>query len=224
MEGLGRRYYQAAIKKLDKLVPWATNAEMSTFDIVMFMIRNIRPILSVVFGRSEGDRPLPLSGGEYVLHAATRLLKKAGIFYGNDDALFLLAEMNFVSVSFWILLLHNCTKTSFVFSFQYRKYKHPRDYTAAFVYYRELAARGNATAHHMLGFMYATGIGHVVQRSQALAVLHHTFAAQGDDTAAQSTLGYWHLQGIGVDQECPNAAYHYRRVAEKGRFCINWQT
>lgn len=52
-------------------------------------------------------------------------------------------------------------------SFKYAKYTHPRNLTAALYYYRELANRsGNATAQQMIGFMYATGIGNVVERDQ----------------------------------------------------------
>lgn len=72
----------------------------------------------------------------------------------------------------------------------------------------------------MLGFMYATGVGHVVRRDQTLAVLYHTSAAEGDDTAAQMTLGYRHTQGIGVERQCEGAANYYRRAAKKGKFCI----
>lgn len=43
---------------------------------------------------------------------------------------------------------------------------------------------GNSTAQQMIGFMYGTGIGQVVERNQALASLYHTFAARADDTAA----------------------------------------
>ncbi|KAI7856656.1 hypothetical protein BDC45DRAFT_503304 [Circinella umbellata] len=126
------------------------------------------------------------------LRIATTMLEKAGMTYGNDDALFLLAEINF-----------------------YSKYTHPRNYSAAFDYYYELASVGNATAQQMIGFMYATGIGNVVKRDQAQALLYHTFAAHGSDTTAEMTLGYRHLSGIGTEQKCEDAIYYYQRVAEK---------
>jgi SEL1 protein len=69
----------------------------------------------------------------------------------------------------------------------------------------------------MVGFMYATGVGNVVQRDQAQALLYHNFAAYGGDTAAEMTLGYRHLLGIGTEKSCPNAAYYYKLVAEKGK-------
>ncbi|KAI8097333.1 uncharacterized protein BX664DRAFT_326148 [Halteromyces radiatus] len=126
------------------------------------------------------------------LQEATRLLEEAGKTYGNKDALFLLAEMYF-----------------------YEKYSQPRDYKLAFDYYQKLANTGNATAQQMIGFMYATGVGNVIQRDQAQAFLHHTFAALGGDTAAEMTLGYRYLLGIGTDQSCTDAVYYYRIVAEK---------
>ncbi|KAI8364186.1 hypothetical protein BD560DRAFT_333495 [Blakeslea trispora] len=122
----------------------------------------------------------------------TEMLKKSAHDYGNDDALSLLAELNFFS-----------------------KYSYPRNYHDAFGYYHELASKGNATAQQMIGFMYSTGIGKVVPRDQAMALLYHTFAAHGGDTAAEMTLGYRYLMGIGTDEKCEDALYHYKRVATK---------
>ncbi|CAG8710505.1 11666_t:CDS:10, partial [Acaulospora morrowiae] len=124
---------------------------------------------------------------------AVEFLEKAAFDYAHDDALFTLGEMNFLA-----------------------KYSHPRNLTAAFHYYRELANRsGNATAQQMIGFMYATGIGNVVERDQGKALLYHTFAALGHDTAAEMTLAYRHFTGIGVPRSCENAVLHYKRVADK---------
>lgn len=99
---------------------------------------------------------------------------------------------------------------------KYARYTHPRNYTKAFGYYKDLAATGNATAQQMVGFMYATGIGGAVPRDQAQALLYHTFAAHGGDTLAEMTLGYRYLLGIGTDQKCEDAVYYYQKVAEKG--------
>ena len=68
--------------------------------------------------------------------------------------------------------------------------------------------------------MYATGVGNVVKRDQAQALLYHTFAAHGSDTTAEMTLGYRHLLGIGTEQKCEDAIYYYQRVAEKGTLFI----
>jgi SEL1 protein len=100
---------------------------------------------------------------------------------------------------------------------QFSKYGHPKNYDLAFDYYEELASKGNATAQQMVGFIYATGIGNVVQRDQAKALLYHTFAALGGDTEAEMTLGYRYLLGIGTDEKCEDALYHYKNVAKKGK-------
>lgn len=67
----------------------------------------------------------------------------------------------------------------------------------------------------MVGFIYATGIGNIVERDQAKALLYHTFAAHGGDTAAEMTMGYRYLLGIGTDETCEDALYHYKNVASK---------
>ncbi|CAG8547892.1 7042_t:CDS:10, partial [Funneliformis caledonium] len=124
---------------------------------------------------------------------AFELLEKAAFEYNHDGALFTLGELNF-----------------------HAKYTHPRNLTAALYYYRELANRsGNATAQQMVGFMYATGIGNIVMRDQGKALLYHTFAALGHDTAAEMTLGYRYLMGIGVHRSCEDAVFYYKRVADK---------
>jgi SEL1 protein len=64
--------------------------------------------------------------------------------------------------------------------------------------------------------MYATGLGNVVKRDQAKALVYHTFAAFGGDTSASLTLGYRYLMGIGTEQSCQDALYYYKEVADKG--------
>ncbi|KAK7624171.1 hypothetical protein IWX50DRAFT_44516 [Phyllosticta citricarpa] len=123
---------------------------------------------------------------------ATRLLASAAEA-GNPDAIFLLAEMNF-----------------------YGNYTHPRDYPEAFKRYHELAnLNGNATAQHMLGFMYATGIGGVVEKDQAKAMLYHTFAAEGGNLRSQMTIAYHYHTGIATPRECEQAVHWYKKVADK---------
>lgn len=63
--------------------------------------------------------------------------------------------------------------------------------------------------------MYATGVGNAVKRDQAKALLYHTFAAHGGDTTAEMTMGYRYLLGIGTDEKCEDALYHYKNVATK---------
>ncbi|KAL8706085.1 MAG: hypothetical protein Q9201_000850 [Fulgogasparrea decipioides] len=111
----------------------------------------------------------------------------------EPDALFLLAEMNF-----------------------FGKYTHPRNYAEAFRKYSDLASlNGNSSAQHMVGFMYATGIGEAAEQDQAMALTYHTFAALGGNTKSQMTVAYRHHSGIGTPRNCNEAAYYYKLVADK---------
>ena len=111
---------------------------------------------------------------------------------GNSDALFLLAEMNF-----------------------YGNFTHPRNYKEAFKRYKELAAFGNSSAQHMIGFMYSTGVGNAVERDQAKALMYHTFAATSGDVRSEMTTAYRHHAGIGTPRNCNEAAIYYKKVADK---------
>lgn len=111
----------------------------------------------------------------------------------NPDALFMLAEMNF-----------------------YGNFTHPRNYSEAFRRYHELATlNGNASAQHMVGFMYATGIGGAVKQDPAKAMLYHTLAAEGGDIRSEMTIAYRHSSGIATPRNCDEAVYYYRSVASK---------
>ena len=126
------------------------------------------------------------------LTKAVKLLEEAAE-KEDADAIFILAEMNF-----------------------FGNYTHPKSYREAFRRYNELASlNGNSSAQHMLGFMYATGIGGAVGRDQAKALMYHTFAALGGSTKSQMTLGYRHNTGVGVTRNCNEAAYWYKEVADK---------
>ena len=127
-----------------------------------------------------------------ILAKAVKLLEDAA---GDEDrdAIFLLAEMNF-----------------------FGNYTHPKDYKEAFRRYDDLASLdGNSSAQHMLGFMYATGIGGAVERDQAKALMYHTFAALGGSTKSQMTVAYRHHTGVGTPRNCNEAAYWYKEVADK---------
>lgn len=126
------------------------------------------------------------------LAQAVQLLETAAD-ENEPDAMFLLAEMNF-----------------------FGRYTHPRNYTKAFRRYIDLASlNGNSSAQHMVGFMYATGIGGGVERDQAKALMYHTFAAMGGNTRAQMTTGYRHHTGVGTPRNCNKASYWYKQVADK---------
>lgn len=126
------------------------------------------------------------------LSEAVRLLESAANG-GDPDAIFLLAEMNF-----------------------FGNYTHPRNYKEAFRWYNELASlNGNNSAQHMVGLMYATGIGGSVERDQAKALLYHTYAAIGGNTKSQMTAAYRHHTGIGTPWNCNEAVFWYKEVADK---------
>jgi SEL1 protein len=111
----------------------------------------------------------------------------------DPDAMFLLAEMNF-----------------------YGNFSHPRDFKSAFRWYHELAwLNGNNTAQHMVGFMYATGIGGAVERDQAKALMYHEFAAETGNTRSEMTLAYRYHSGIGTPKNCDHAIFYYKKVADK---------
>jgi len=123
---------------------------------------------------------------------AVKLLEEAAAA-SNPDALFTLAEMNF-----------------------YGNYSHPRNYTEAFHRYYELATlNGNTSAQHMLGFMYATGIGGAVKQDQARAMLYHTLAADGGDVRSEMTVAFRHASGISTPRNCERAVHYYKRAADR---------
>lgn len=124
-----------------------------------------------------------------------RLLEEAAQI-DNADAIYLLAQMNF-----------------------YGNFTHPIDYSEAFLRYNQLASSGNSSAQHMLGFMYATGIGGAVERDQAKALMYHTFAAHGGDIRSEMTVAFRHHTGIGTSRNCDVAIQHYKSTADKA---IEW--
>ncbi|KAH9863631.1 hypothetical protein J1614_009563 [Plenodomus biglobosus] len=126
------------------------------------------------------------------LSQAVQLLEEAAA-QKNPDALFMLAEMNF-----------------------YGNFTHPRNYSEAFRRYHELALlNGNASAQHMVGFMYATGIGRAVELDQARAMLYYTLAAEGGDVRSEMAIAYRHSAGISTPRNCEEAVYFYREAAKK---------
>ncbi|KAI9744469.1 MAG: ERAD-associated protein [Claussenomyces sp. TS43310] len=111
----------------------------------------------------------------------------------NADAIYLLAQLNF-----------------------YGNFSYPKNHQEAFRRYHELAVLdGNSSAQHMVGFMYATGIGDAVERDQAKALLYHTFAAQAGHTKSEMTVAFRHHSGIGTVRNCDESANYYKSVADK---------
>ncbi|GKU05004.1 hrd3-protein [Fusarium langsethiae] len=130
------------------------------------------------------------------LSRAVELLEKAAQ-QNNSDALYLLAEINF-----------------------FGNYSHPRNLEVAFNNYHQLASvYGNTTAQFMLGVYYSTGLGTVVDRDQAKALLYYTFAAIRGDARAEMATGFRHHAGIGTTKNCEAAVKYYKSVADKA---ITW--
>ncbi|KAG0356960.1 ERAD-associated protein [Podila minutissima] len=143
--------------------------------------------------KHDPPRTTPKKHRDPSIAQAMDLLRKAGDDYGNDDALWTLANIYF-----------------------HGHYKAKRDLTQAFDMYAALADRsGNATAQQMVGFMYSTGLGNVVARDEARAILYTTFAAMANNTAAELTMGYKYLHGIGTKKSCEDSVLYYKRVADK---------
>ncbi|KAF7560906.1 hypothetical protein G7046_g3233 [Stylonectria norvegica] len=126
------------------------------------------------------------------------LLKAVGLLeqaarQNNSDAHYLLAEINF-----------------------FGNYSHPRNLQTAFDHYHQLATvHGNTTAQYMMGLYYSTGIGDVVPRDQAKALLYYTFAAVQGDARAEMATGFRHHSGIGTTKSCETAVKYYKSVADK---------
>lgn len=138
----------------------------------------------------ERERQTPNLGQP--LQKAVNLLERAAKD-NNPDAIYLLAELNF-----------------------FGSFSHPRNYSEAFRRYHDLAyLTGNSSAQHMIGFMYATGVGGAVESNQAKALLYHTFAALGGDTRSEMTVAFRHHTGIGTARNCDEACYYYKRAADK---------
>jgi SEL1 protein len=158
------------------------------------------PRLYITGPSSEG--PLDTENGHRKLKGplsdGVRLLEQAAQ-RNNSDAIFLLAQMNF-----------------------YGNFTYPKNYTEALRRYEELVSlEGNSSAQHMVGFMYATGIGSAVERDQAKALLYHTFAAQGGNPRSEMTVAFRHHSGIGTARDCDEAIKYYKSAADKAIRCID---
>lgn len=166
------------------------NKPASVFGSVTYYAKQIFSLLFMNGPKHDG---ISVGSLNPTLTTAVALLQEASS-HGYDAATFELAEMNF-----------------------YGLYTHPRNYAAAFEYYQELAdVDGNSTAQHMIGFMYATGIGSAVNADQAKALLYHTFAADADvpDPRAIMTTAYRHHTGIGTSRDCEKAVHYYKQIAD----------
>ncbi|XP_004363784.2 Sel1l protein [Capsaspora owczarzaki ATCC 30864] len=80
--------------------------------------------------------------------------------------------------------------------------------------YKALAEQGDAEGHFGLGFLHSIGVGGITA-SQAVALVHYTFAALGGNPQAQMALGFRYMFGVGVEASCETAVEFYKQVAER---------
>ncbi|KAJ2320295.1 ERAD-associated protein [Coemansia sp. RSA 2611] len=97
----------------------------------------------------------------------------------------------------------------------YGKYGSAIELGSALQRFQRLAdGSGNATAQYMVGFFYAAGLGGV-DAHNGHALLYTTLAAIQGHTAAEATLAFRHLAGVGVPVSCERALGYYQAVARK---------
>ncbi|KAL1612879.1 ERAD-associated protein [Paraconiothyrium brasiliense] len=190
--------FEKALTLLHKVqpatAPWWNFKKSGVFGTSAYYAKELFFLL-FMNGPSQQDllttHPQPKKLG-HPLADAVKLLEESAAAK-NPDAIFTLAEMNF-----------------------YGNYSHPRNYTKAFQRYHELATlTGNASAQHMVGFMYATGIGSAVKQDQAKAMLYHTLAAEGGDIRSEMTVAFRHAGGISTPRNCEQAVHYYKSAADK---------
>ena len=87
-----------------------------------------------------------------------------------------------------------------------------RNFTAAIEHLHLASDKGHGKAMSLLAMLYSHGIG--VQRSEAKAVLYHTFAALGGSLESHMSLSHRHEHGIGVPQSCHKAVRHAKVAAD----------
>lgn len=195
----GTRAFMEAINLLQKIQPaaaswWNFDKKSGVLGSSAYYAKEVFYLLFMngppqpdLFSASLQPRKI----GRPLLQAVTLLEEAAA--HKNPDALFMLAEMNF-----------------------YGNYTYPRNFGEAFRRYNELAMlNGNASAQHMVGFMYATGIGGAVKQDQARAMLYYTLGAEGGDVRSEMAIAYRHSAGISTPRNCEEAVHFYREAAKK---------
>eukprot|EP00936_MAST-01D_sp_MAST-1D-sp1_P001192 g1192.t1 len=81
-------------------------------------------------------------------------------------------------------------------------------------FFNRSAHLGNASAHHMLAFLHASG--HMgLRQNDGLSVLHDYFGALGGHTGSAMAMGYRHLHGRAVPKSCSAAQAYYELAANR---------
>ncbi|OAQ66867.1 ubiquitin-protein ligase Sel1/Ubx2 [Pochonia chlamydosporia 170] len=194
----GAEFVDAALSQLQKASRSSPHRRQQPSGIVGTVLRYILNTIPTgpATAPSQDQQHQPKSTANGPLAKAVDLLEKAAR-QNNSDAQYLLAELNF-----------------------FGNYSYTRDLHAAYNYYNDLASsHGNTTAQYMLGLFHSTGIGNVVPRDQAKALLYYTFAAIRGDARAEMATAFRHHIGIGASKSCEVAVKYYKRVADKA---IQW--
>ncbi len=89
-----------------------------------------------------------------------------------------------------------------------------QDYERAFSIAEEYAAAGSPDGQHLLGHLYANGLG--VQKDVAKAVEHYVSAAKAGQVNAQFALGELAYTGEGAKQDWQRAAEWFNLAAAQG--------
>ncbi|ODA76125.1 hypothetical protein RJ55_08408 [Drechmeria coniospora] len=194
VEQPGAHHVELALAELRKIPRPSYQRKRRPASVIGSALRYISKVMPTgPGGAPSSSKSSKISGP---LLNAVQLLDMAA-YVNNSDALSLLAELNF-----------------------FANFNHPRNLEAAFNYYQQLATiHGNTTAQYMLGLYHSTGIGGVVPRNQALALVYYTFAAVRGNTKAEMATAFRHHNGIGASKSCESAVKYYKRVADKA---IRW--
>lgn len=186
----GADLVEAALAQL-QMIPKSPHRNRQRQPSVIGQVLNyaFRTLLGLNTPASPQSPPTTVRGP---LRDAVELLEQAAQ-QNNSDALYMLGDMNF-----------------------YGNYSHPRDLHAAFSHYSALSTiHGNTTAQFMLGFFHSTGVGNVVPKDQAKAMLYYTFAATRGDGRAEMAVGFRNHASISASKSCETASMYYKRVADK---------
>ena len=89
-----------------------------------------------------------------------------------------------------------------------------QNYRTAALWYRRLAAQGDARAQTSLGLMYARGLGFDKDLNEARR--WWSLAAAQNDPGAQHNLGLVYLEGQGVAADAAQALHWFRQAAARG--------
>ncbi|ORX83331.1 HCP-like protein [Anaeromyces robustus] len=204
---IGNKYYEQAMKLLDTIPDKKYNKKPKrTFvGILTNAFKKItgkpefkyyeKPKIKDRYYDLEEDYEIDETSedNEKKLKKALYLLEKAGLDYNLEEALEELTEITF-----------------------FARHGAVRNMPAAFKYINILCTEfGNPDALYKLGLIYSTGLGGVVDRDQAKALLYYTFSALNGNKEAEMVLGYRYMHGIGTARNCEEAVWYYSKISKR---------